>query len=151
MSTFWVVVADAAEARFFRGTSPNSELDEFHQLEHGPSREREGDLVTDKEGRFVDENAPGGGPARSSTEPSAKEHEADTFAHEVADYLDRHSGPGEFEHLSIVAAPKFLGRLRDRIADHTEEKVLEEVNKNLTDADEATVREHLDRLPSGFK
>lgn len=158
MADFWVVVADASGARFFRGTSPNSELEEFHGMEHAASREREGDLVTDKEGRFVDENAPGSGPqgtagkpARSSTEPTAKEHEADAFASEVADYLDRNSGSGEFKHLSIIASPKFLGRLRDRIADHTEEKVLEDVNKNLTDADEETIRESLERLPSGFK
>ena len=152
MNDFWVVVADASKARFLRGRSPNSELEEFHDLVSEASRRKELDLVTDKPGRFHDDqgdHSPGA--PRSSTEPSAKEHEADSFAKSIADYLDQQSSQGAFENLSVVAEPKVLGRLRKSLASHTKEKILEEVTKNLTKADEETIRENLTRLPSGFK
>ena len=152
MSDFWVVVADATKARFFRGSSPNTPLEEFHDLVNEEGRGDEHDLVTDKEGRFHDDQ--GGtrkGSPRSSTEPSAKEHSVDEFAKSIADFLDRKSSQNAFEHLSILAEPKVLGRLRKTVASHTREKILEEVTKNLTKADEETIREHLERLPSGFK
>jgi protein required for attachment to host cells len=152
MSTFWVVVADSSKARFFRGRSPNSELEEFNDLVNEQARQHEGDLTTDKEGRFHDDQGdtrPGA--PRSSTEPSAKDHEADNFAKSVAEYLDRHSGPGDFKHLSVIADPKFLGRLRKTLSEQTKDRILEEVNKNLTKAREPQIRENLTKLPGGFK
>ncbi|MFB6375074.1 MAG: host attachment protein [Bradymonadaceae bacterium] len=152
MSNFWVVVADASKARFFRGTSPTRELEEFHDLVNEEVRQREGDLVTDKPGRFHDDQGdtrPGA--PRSSTQPSAKDQSATEFAREVAGYLDRHAGPGDFKALSIVAEPEFLGRLRKALADTTKDRILEEVNKNLTQSREDEIREHLERLPGGFR
>ncbi len=148
---FWTVVADSSKARFFRGTSPQRELEEFHQMDHEESRQDELDLVTDKPGRFQDQSGPGGTPARSSTEPSAREHSKKQFASEVADYLDRARSKGEFEHLSIIASPKFLGHLRNSVGSTTKTAILEEVSKNLTHADEETIRGDLRRLPQGFK
>ncbi len=152
MSNFWVVVADSSKARFFRGRSPNSELEEFHDLVNERSRQHEGDLVTDKEGRFHDDQGdtrPGA--PRSSTEPTAKDHEAATFANSVADFLDSRASSGEFTHVSIVANPKFLGRLRKAVSKSTRQRILEEVDKNLTDARQEEIREHLSKLPGGYK
>jgi protein required for attachment to host cells len=148
---FWAVVADASKARFFRGRSPNSPLEEFHEMTHEESRRDELDLVTDKPGRFQDESGPEAGPARSSTEPNALEHARRKFASEVADYIDRARAQGVFDHLSIIAEPKFLGKLRKSLASTTADTILEEISKNLTRADEATIRDTLTRLPRGFK
>ena len=152
MSDFWVLVADASKARFFQGTSPNSELTEFHDLVNEESRRDELDLVTDKPGRFDDDI--GGhqtGRPRSSAEPSARENEVDEFVRRITKYLNQQSSQGKFEHLSVIAEPKVLGRLRKGLASHTEEKVLEEVTKNLSKASEEEIRQHLERLPGGFR
>ena len=153
MSSYWVLVADSAKARLFRGTSPNSEIEEFHDLVNEQARQDELELTSDKQGRFHDDQGdhqPGA--PRSSAEPSAKEHSVDAFAKTISDFLDRHSSRGDFEHLALVAEPKLLGRLRKSLASHASDKVLEEVTKNLTtQSDEESIREHLERLPSGFK
>jgi protein required for attachment to host cells len=146
------LVADASKARFFKGKSPNSELSEFHDLVNEQIRRDEHDLVTDKEGRFHDNSSPNAsGAPRSSAEPTARENSVDDFARSVAKYLNQQSNQGGFEHLAVVAEPKMLGRLRKEFASHTEQKVLEEVTKNLGKAREDEIREHLTRLPGGFK
>ena len=152
MSDYWVLVADASKARFFQGNSPNSELSEFHDLVNEQIRQDEHDLVTDKEGRFHDNSSPNSpGAPRSSSEPTAREHSVDEFARQIATYLNQQSNQGAFEHLAVIAEPKVLGRLRKAFASHTEEKVLEEVTKNLGKAPEDEIRQHLTRLPGGFK
>lgn len=152
MSDFWVVVADSSKARFFRGTSPTREMEEFNDMVNEEARQREGDLVTDKPGRFHDDQGDTrAGAPRSSTQPSAKDQSAVEFAKRIADFLDRHAGPGDFKHLSIVAEPTFLGRLRKTLGDATRQTILEEVNKNLTESRQEEIRDQLEQLPSGFK
>lgn len=152
MSSYWVLVADGSRARFFRGKSPNAELEEFRDLVNEDARVQEQELTSDKPGRFHDdqgEHQPGA--PRSSTESSAREQSIDDFANDIADFLDHESSQEEFTHLAVIAEPKLLGRLRKSVASQTSKKILEEITKNLTKSDEKTIRQQLERLPSGFK
>lgn len=149
---FWVLVGDGSRARFFRGKSPNSELEEFNVLDNPITRQHEGDIVSDQPGQFRDDAARGQDKqtGMSSGETRVKENEMKKFAKRVAKELDRASSQNEFKHLSVVAEPKFLGNLRKALKKSTRKKVLEEVSKNLAEADEETIRSQLEKLPSGF-
>ena len=115
------------------------------------AREDELDLVTDKPGRFQDDSAQGRSPARGSSEPTAKQHSVESFAKEVGKFIERNRAEGNFEHISLIAEPKILGHFRSTFSKATEGCILEEVKKNLTKADEETIRETLTRLAKGFK
>lgn len=150
MSNVWVVVADASRARFFRGSSINKPLEEFHDMVNEEMRQDERELVTDKPGRFHDDSS-GNTPQRSSAEPSAKEHSKESFGKEIGKYIENHRASGDFKHISLIAEPKLLGYVRKEFSNATKESILEEVNKNLTQQDEETIRGKLTRLPRGFK
>ena len=150
MSNVWVVVADASRARFFRGSSINKPLEEFHDMVNEEMRQDERELVTDKPGRFHDDSS-GNTPQRRSAEPSAKEHSKESFGKEIGKYIENHRASGDFKHISLIAEPKLLGYVRKEFSNATKESILEEVNKNLTQQDEETIRGKLTRLPRGFK
>lgn len=151
-NNFWVLVGDGSRARFFRGKSPNSELEEFNVLDNPITRQHEGDMVSDQPGSFRDDAAVGSKETgMSQGETRVKENEMKKFANRVAEELDRASSQNEFSHLSLVAEPKFLGNLRKSLNKSTKEKVIEEVSKNLAEADEEAIRSQLEKLPSGFK
>ena len=143
MSNLWVLVADSSKARFFQGISPHSELKEFHGMVNQEVRLKEHDLITDKPGRFKDER----GNTRASNETNAKGHETDKFAKDITSYLEKFANQNKFKHLSIVAEPKMMGRLRNSLGNQTSQRVLEQVSKNLTTSDEQAIREHLERIP----
>ncbi len=143
MSNLWVLVADSSRARFFQGLSPQSELKEFHDMVNQQVRQKESDLVTDRPGKTHDDS----GHMRGSNESNAKGHETEKFAKDITHYLEKFANQNKFKKLSIVAEPRMLGRIRNSMGSQTNQRLLEEVTKNLTTSDEKTIREHLARIP----
>jgi protein required for attachment to host cells len=71
------------------------------------------------------------------------EHLAAEFAHEVAAAIERGRVEGAFDRLALVAAPRFLGRLRDALPEASLALVVASLDKNLPDAEPETVRASL--------
>jgi protein required for attachment to host cells len=61
-----------------------------------------------------------------------KKQEAERFATDLAHVLDEARARGDFQHLQIVAAPAFLGMLRDRLDRETRDRIDRAVDKNVT-------------------
>ncbi len=141
MSDFWMVLADSSRVRIFAGASPVGTLTEVHELTNETARKRERDLVTDKPGRFRDE-----GQGRSATERDLLDEELTDFAREVSEFIDKRRISGEFQTLSIIAEPGFLGRLRRELSEPVRSVVLEEVAKNMTSQSPEKAQENLSRL-----
>lgn len=142
MSKYWVVAADSAEARLFTRDKKYGPLVEVDDWLHPESRLKGEELETDRpgatfasQGHGMDDNAPG---------TDAKRQEAESFAGEVADRLDKARARGDFEHLQIVADPKFLGLLRERLDDNTRDLVDKEVDKNMAQHSPEQIAEALD-------
>jgi len=150
----WVVVADAARARFFRvdnasvhGGSqyaPSGEalvgtLVEIKDLSHAESLRKEREMASDAPGmssvpgmhsKFgMDEKVP------------PKETEAIRFAKEVAQTL--HADMAAYDRLYIVAPPHFLGLLREAMDKAVHERLAGELRKELTHFPPEQIREHL--------
>lgn len=140
MSTIWTLVADASRARVFQADAPNGALREIITLTHPASRQHEGDLVSDRSGHDLDPTTGGHGLGRG------QEHKADEamhFAKEICERLEQGHNEGSYGKLYLMAAPHFLGLLRQHLAKPVQQLVADEVDKDLTTADEAEIRAHL--------
>ncbi len=141
MSTTWVVAADSSRARILAAGKRNGPLEEVEDLVHTESRLQEQDLKSDTRGRAFDS----GGQGRHAMEPknSAKHQEAIRFAKQVCDTLTTAQGEGRYEKLYIVAAPSFLGLLRECLNPVVQNRIVGEVNKNLATHSPQDIRGHL--------
>lgn len=140
MKSTWIIVADNTRARIFTADSPSSALNEIEDFTHTESRLHDKDMTTDLPGKI--KSADGGGHAfEQPTDP--KKHEADNFAHQVAQHLAAAHNANKFEQLLIIAEPSFLGLLRNRLAEHIKTHICFELDKNITHQSAENIRKHL--------
>jgi protein required for attachment to host cells len=79
---------------------------------------------------------------------SPKEQENINFAREISLELDKARKENKFKQFVLVAAPAFLGKLRDQMNKETQKLASYELAKNLSHLDAADIRKHLpERLP----
>lgn len=129
--TTYIVVADAARARIFTRDALN--LTEHESLVHAAGRLHEGDLITDSRGADVHESTSTS--SRSSGEEgAASQHENELFAKEVAKRLYGARVDNSMEKLIMVAPPKFLGLLREKLDNTTHKLVIHTLSKDLSKA-----------------
>lgn len=129
--TMWVVVADGARARVLQGDPRVGGLELVMPELVGRGREKGADLLADRPGRSIDSSHVGD---RHAMEPSTdpKEVEKQRFAREIAAILESASNEGRFARLMLVAPPKMLGELRDLLPEKVKDKLVKEVDKDLT-------------------
>lgn len=128
--TTYIVVADAARARIFTRDSLN--LAEKESLVHAAGRLHEGDLITDQRGDVQESMS---STSRSSGQENvASQHENELFAKEVATRLKSVRVDNSLEKLILVAPPKFLGLLRDKLDGPTQKLVIHSLSKDLSKA-----------------
>lgn len=138
----WVVVADSARARIFGTNARRGELTELEAMYHPESRMRDRDLKADRPGRLYSMQ----GEFRTTAEQTpARRLEADRFAQNIAEYLDKNYYERKFERLVLVAAPGFLGMLRSRLSDRLRKAMANELDKDLSNLEKP--REIRKRLP----
>ena len=130
MAAYWILAANSAEARLFVRDKKFSPPTERRDWLHPESRLHGSDLENDRQGKTFASHGYGQDDNKKHTEP--KTREAHDFARELANYLNTARAKAEFEWLSIVADPSFLGILREHLDDHTRERIQCEVSKNLT-------------------
>ena len=140
MKLTWILVADNTHARIFTAETPSSALEEIEGLAHTEGRLHDREITSDLPGKIKSSN--GGGHAfEQPTDP--KKHEADNFAHQVAQHLEAAHNANKFEQLLIVAEPSFLGLLRNRLPEQVKKLVCFELDKNITTHSPADIRTHL--------
>lgn len=128
MQANWIVVADAARARIFHWAGRERTLDQIYQLDHPQTELHEGDLRTGGKGEVIQSSSSvtfQSGPNITTTEKHAQD-----FAKELAEFLRKKRNRDEFNGLVLVAAPRFLGRLRENLDSDTSQMVEREIDKN---------------------
>lgn len=140
MSDCWVVVADSSRVRLFRKEDKQA-LEEFDVMLNPDARLREQDLVSDGPGRGLNRSRAG---RFSMAEPeSHREHAEKTMAAELAGRLRQARLDGSLERLHLLAAPHFMGELRNHMDDETRELIRSETAKNVSRMDAAAIRAQL--------
>ena len=139
-----VVVADSSKAKILLAEDGRSALVEHRDYVHPESRLKEQDLVSDGTGS---ESDPGGfGKHSMGHENAAHKKQAEIFAHELCDEIDRLRQPRDLRRIYLVAPPKFLGLLRASISKQCVELLAGEVNKDLVTNSIEDIRSHLPKL-----
>jgi protein required for attachment to host cells len=140
MKLTWILVADSSRARIFTADTPSSPLEEIEDFSHVESRIHDREITSDLPGR-IKSTAGGGHAFEQPTDP--KDHEADNFAHLVAKFLQDAHNAKRFDRLLIIAAPEFLGLLRNHLQESIKQLIRFELDKDLTMMSAANIRQHL--------
>jgi len=140
MQTRWILAADSSKARIFKVLSKNR-LEELETLTHPEGRLSDRDMASDRPGLALARS----GERRHGLEPSTdpKRQEAINFSRIVAANLDKARSLQKYQELVIVAAPAFLGMLREQLSKQVEQCVVREVPKNISALSPAEIQEHL--------
>ncbi|MDZ7789900.1 MAG: host attachment protein [Xanthomonadales bacterium] len=140
MSDCWVVVADSSRVRLFQKGEGQS-LEEFDVMLNPDARLREQDLVSDEPGRGL--NRARSGRFSMADAENHREHAEKTMAMELARRLRQARLDGSVSRLHVLAAPRFLGQLRNCLDDETHDLMRSETAKNVSRLDAAAIREQL--------
>ncbi len=129
MAISWVLAADSSHAKILQADNRATPLVVVEELEHPQARLKNSDLYSDEPGRSFDS----GGQGRHAMEPEvdAKSEEARRFARELCEKLRQAALEGRFEKLYVLAAPAFLGILRECQDDNLKSRVAGEIPKDV--------------------
>ena len=156
MKKTWVLIADEAIVRIldWPGHGHGNELQSVEEITDPLAHAKGAELRRDAEGRRAGgatEGARQGTPhqLRSEANPTAsagegEQHvEAESFARRVAGHLDAARQQGRFDELHLVAAPRFLGLLRNQLSPAVRDTVVREVDKDFVHFGNADITSRL--------
>jgi protein required for attachment to host cells len=111
----WILVANAAEARFFQFKNLRTDkLELIKELKHADSLKKVTDLVSDKPGHYRTSSG-----ARGSYEKAdPKEHETQIFMMQLIQELKAAHDKKKYEDLIIVTPAHFYGLLQKHLSNH---------------------------------
>ena len=139
--TTYIVASNAAHARVFAhevGT-----FKEIDQLDHPESQAHVGDLRTGGKGS-EGSGALHGNPRATGNQQATSDKHAAFFAKEVAEYMKHNLEQGRADRFILVAEPRFLGALRDKLDPTPRDAVSREIDKDLTKQSADDIRKKLD-------
>ncbi|HSQ05295.1 MAG TPA: host attachment protein [Burkholderiales bacterium] len=138
----WIVVADSSRARVFEMANKEKHLREVEDMVNPEGRANHRDLESDAAGHYYGRADRMQGPSAGTT-VNAVEHEVEWFAKSVSQYLDKGRTERRYDRLYLVAAPKFLGLLRENLTKETRNTVSEELSKEVSWLDERDVESYI--------
>jgi len=141
MKRTWVLVADSSRARIFGADSATSSITEMKDLMHPEARQHEQKLTSDLPGSQAGGSTGSHHSVGNETEP--KKHEALNFVSEITGHLEDAINKQEFEELIIIAAPSFLGLLRENLPADISRHITMELDKNLVKQSADEILQHL--------
>lgn len=144
-----IVVADQSEARFYDADHRDSRLRPVGGLTDPLAHLHDRDFKSDRPGRVYD-HAPNPAGRRGATahhgtggERRPRKHEAELFARRIAAQIQTGHRQNEFDRLILMAAPGFLGLLRQALPTSIGRIVVGEVGKDLVHEAAAAVEAHM--------
>ncbi|MFD0857445.1 baeRF12 domain-containing protein [Roseovarius aquimarinus] len=125
----WVLICDGEKALFLRndGDAEAPDLNVVRIDEQDNPKDI--DQSANRPGRMKDD---GVGHRSAFDDTDWHELAKERFASDLADRLYKMAHKGRFERLVIVAAAKTLGALRDELHQEVTQKVIAEIDKDLT-------------------
>lgn len=112
--TTWIVVADESAATVYARKSRHGPLDELFKLANEVARQKTGDLISDRGGRSFDSHGQGRH-TMTKEQSGPKKRASHAFAKIVAGKINSAIHDGACDEIALIAAPRFLGFLRDAL------------------------------------
>jgi len=129
----WIAVTSATRARIFQARGPNSPLVELADLVNPEERLQRKELRNDKPGRTNDAHRGQRHTLGMADDPHAAL--AADFAKSLMSRLADDLAAKRFDRLCLVAPPRFLGMLREKMTPSLRAVLIGEVTKDLTARD----------------
>ena len=142
MDTTWILVADSSRGKIFESPDGRKPWREIEEFEHPEGRAHNRDLRTDAQGRYYGKGEREQGHV-APPQVSPTEHEAELFAKRLSDHLNKARTEHRYVKLGIVAAPKFLGLLRQHLPREVEKLVAVTSAKDVAWLDVRSIAEYL--------
>lgn len=136
----WVVVANKETARIFEVEKFGS-LKEIHTMVHPKSGLKVEDMTWDGLGVASDGFRTNHNSMEPATSPKMKE--AQSFAKQIAKFLELKCNQSKFNRMFLMAEPSFLGVLRRNLNSNTLRCLEGEVSKDLTKQDLKGIWNHM--------
>lgn len=119
-----IVVADAADAKFFEQTRHADAPRLIHELDNPMGRRRARDIMTDRMGYRG--NHPSNWQQAVPQQTDPVEVEEERFARQIAAYMQDLVDDGRCSTFSLFTPPQLLGRLRKHLSKRVEDRVIQE-------------------------
>lgn len=140
---YLVVVADEYRAIFYARDTRTGPLRKLRTFTNETARMKTGDLISDRGGRSFDSHGQGrhtmGGERDSPQQRSAR-----AFAKDIAEIIAAESHRGTCRGYAVVAAPRFLGLLRQEFATAVRDAPYATVDKDVVGKDAAAIEKLLE-------
>ncbi len=141
MAKRWILVAESSRARLFEAKSRLEPLQEIADMVHMDAKLHMLELKSDKPGLAFDRWKPiAYGKHAKTPEVDPKAHEAELFAKQLGELLEKARGENRFRELVLIAEPKFLGLLHRHLHPETKKLIVKEIAKNLVREREERIR-----------
>lgn len=136
---FWVVAANESQAIFYGRETMSGPLHQFLSLENESGRKKTGDLLTDRGGRSFDSFG-AGRHTMAMEKADPKKQAATVFAKQIAQRIGKAVHDGSCRDFALIAAPRFLGLLRDSVSRNCRFGPSKTIDKDVVGQDGAVLR-----------
>mgnify|MGYP005664286107 CR=1 FL=1 len=142
--TIWILVANSSEANLYASASmvtlnDRTDLKAFESFYHPESRERSGDIASDRSGNFKH----GGGSGSFVEESDPHDHEVVKFAKQVADFVNQEHAANKYDDLVVVAPPGFYGHLKQNFSNQVSSALSKYIDKDYVNDEPRQLAVHL--------
>lgn len=145
MSKHYLIVANRYKAKFYTTNAVYSDIAYSFEIECPEGRAKNRELVTDKPGReFVE----GGGRHTMDPAHSKVEKEAERFANEIAQQMEKLRVDHLLGQITLVAEPTMLGLLREKLTSNTQELIKKTLNKDLAQMSDEEIQKGVQHAAS---
>lgn len=143
VSTTWIVVADRSRARIMADHGKNTELSEIRTLVNPEGAMRQCECSSDRQGYFGGRK---GALEAGDPETDFRRKTAETFAVQVVDFLETGRTSHQFGRVILLAAPSFLGNLRQKMPAPLARMVELQVDKDFSKSSPGEISAHLAKI-----
>ena len=141
---YWVIVADEAQATVFTRATKRAPLREMLSLHNESARKKTAELISDRGGRSFDSHGHGRH-TLANEKADAKKIASIAFARQIAARVAKALHSGRCRGFALIAAPRFLGVLREAIAGTANAEPYATVDKEVVGQDTSVVEKLLAR------
>mgnify|MGYP000659301062 CR=1 FL=1 len=142
---YLVVVADESKAVLYSRERLRGPLQEMRTFENEAARLKTDDIIADRGGRAFDSHGQGRH-TMTAEKSDPKQHLAEGFARQIAEHIAAEQHKGVLRGYALIAAPRFLGMLRGFLNKQCEERIEEQIGKNLVERSIKEIRANLPKL-----
>ena len=141
-ASFWVVVADEFQVRVYAKDLRKDPLQDLFSLENPVAREKMENLISDRGGRSFDSHGEGRH-TLAGEKSDAKKQASLAFAKQLAEHISGAINKGTCRSFALIAAPRFLGVLRDALATVGNATPVVSIDKEVVNKDTAFIEKLL--------